>query len=754
MNDCCTSSSQRDKTAACTSATLPNYTVRPGVTFPDWSVATSPAVRNALLAMVGSDHVFNRWSGYDPATDRVRVALLERYAEDGQAPTPGALAERTGLSETAIQPLLEELRRRDLVVLDNERIVGAYPFTDRDTGYRVTLDGRVLNAMCAVDALGVGAMIDRDVGIASSCRHCGAAIRITTQDQGRALADIEPGTAVMWQSVRYEGACAANSLCATTAFFCSDDHLSDWRRERSSDEPGFRLSIEEGLEAGRALFGPSLAGLETARRPSGGSAPSSAAARVRPFRANGRSTDTYDLVVIGAGSAGFSASIAAADQGAQVALIGSGTIGGTCVNIGCVPSKTLIRAAETLHNARVAARFAGITAEAELTDWRGTVRQKDALVSDLRRAKYTNLLPAYNGIAYREGQARLIEGGIEVDGARISASKIIIATGARPAVPAIPGIETVPYLTSTTALDLQKLPRSLLVIGGGYVGAELAQLFARTGVKVTLVCRSRLLPQAEPEIGAALTSYFEDEGIDVVAGITYRTIRRTEDGVALTVARDGQTITIEADQVLIATARTPNIEGLGLAEHGIVVSQSGGIVVDDRMRTTKAGIYAAGDVTGRDQFVYMAAYGAKLAAKNALNGDSLRYDNSAMPAIVFTDPQLASVGLTEAAARRTGHIVRVSTIGLDQVPRALAARDTRGLIKLVADGGSGRLLGAHVLAPEGADSIQTAAIAIRQGLTIDDLADTIFPYLTTVEGLKLAALSFEKDVAKLSCCAG
>ena len=150
----------------------------------------------------------------------------------------------------------------------------------------------------------------------------------------------------------------------------------------------------------------------------------------------------------------------------------------------------------------------------------------------------------------------------------------------------------------------------------------------------------------------------------------------------------------------------------------------------------------------------MAAYGAKIAAKNALNGDGLRYDNSAMPGIVFTDPQVASVGLTEVAARGTGYAVRVSTIGLDHVPRALAARDTRGLIKLVADTGSGRLLGAHILAPEGADSIQTAALAIAHGLTVQQLADTIFPYLTTVEGLKLAALSFDKEVAKLSCCAG
>lgn len=742
MNDCCVSSSSRNKVAAATSATMPCYAVRPGVTFPDWSVVTSPTVRDALLAI---DHVFACWSGYDPGTDRVRVALLQLYLEGGRAPAASALAEYTGLSETAIRPLLEELRRRDLLVLHGARIVGAYPFTDQDTGHRVTLDGRVLNAMCAVDALGIGAMTKRDIAITSSCLHCGLPIRIATRNQGRALANVEPSTAVLWQDVRYEGGCAANSLCATTGFFCSDNHLSAWRRERSAEEAGFRLSMEEGLEAGGAVFGPSLAGLDKSE---------SAGVADRRFRTNGRNGDAYDLVVIGAGSAGFSASITAADQGARVALIGSGTIGGTCVNVGCVPSKTLIRAAETLHNARVAARFAGVTAEAELTDWSATVHQKDALVSELRRAKYVDLLPAYNGIAYQDGPARLADGGVEFGGSRIPAGKIIIATGARPAVPAIPGIEAVPYLTSTTALDLEVLPRSLLVVGGGYIGAELAQLFARAGVKVTLVCRSRLLPEAEPEIGGALSGYFRDEGIAVVAGVTYRGIHKTGTGFALDVVREGQDTTIDAERVLIATGRTPNVEGLGLIECGIAVSPQGGIIVDDRMRTSRNGVYAAGDVTGRDQFVYMAAYGAKIAAKNALNGDSLRYDNSAMPGIVFTDPQVASVGLTEADARDAGYGVRVSTIGLEQVPRALAARDTRGLIKLVADAGSGRLLGAHILAPEGADSIQTAALAIAHGLTVQQLADTIFPYLTTVEGLKLAALSFDKEVAKLSCCAG
>ena len=752
MSDCCVSSTVTDQPAASTA--LPRHRLRPGVTFPDWSVVTSSVTRQALLTLVESGHVASRWSGYSAATDRVRTALLRLYAEEGHAPAISAIARRTGMDEGAARRVLAKLRQRDLIVLDGDKITGAYPFTDRGTGHRVELDGRTLNAMCAVDALGIGAMCSHDITITSCCRHCGVPVRIVTQDRGRALAEVSPPGAVVWLGLRYDGACAANSLCNVTAFFCSDDHLAAWRQGQQPEAPGSRLSIEEALEAGRALFGPSLADATThGATPMEGASQNSPSAD-RRVNTNRRKGGSYDLAVIGAGSAGFSAAITAAEQGAQVALIGHGTIGGTCTNIGCIPSKTLIRAAETLHNARVAARFAGITAGAAVTDWPATIRQKDALVARLRQAKYIDLLPAYNGIHYREGMARLENGGVQVDGTSVMAGKIIVATGARPAAPAIPGIEGIPYLTSTTALDLAELPRSLLVIGGGYVGAELAQMFGRAGVKVTVVCRSHLLPEAEPEVSAALTGYFADEGITVLSGVSYRAIRKGEAGVALTVSRDAQDMTINADKVLVATGRLANVEGLGLAECGVDVSPSGAILIDDRMRTTCAGIYAAGDVTGRDQFVYMAAYGAKIAAKNALNGDALRYDNSAMPAVVFTDPQVASVGFTEGAARAAGHTTRVSTINLDQVPRALAARDRRGLIKLVADSDSGRLLGAHILAPEGADSIQTAALAIRQRLTTDDLARAIFPYLTTVEGLKLAALAFEKDVTKLSCCAG
>jgi mercuric reductase len=467
-----------------------------------------------------------------------------------------------------------------------------------------------------------------------------------------------------------------------------------------------------------------------------------------------RDRGPYDLAVIGAGSAGFSAAITAAELGARVALVGHGTIGGTCVNTGCVPSKNLIRATEALHHARAAARFRGIRAEARVEDWRAVVRGKDALVDSLRRAKYVDLLPAYDGIAYIEGQARLCDSGVLVDGSLLRTDKVIIATGAFPAPPPIPGIESVSYLTSTTALELERLPRSLLVIGGGYIGCELGQMFARAGVAVTIVDLVPILSAGEPEISAALARYLREEGIVIREGVTPTAIRKTLRGITLEICSREKSEALEAEEVLVATGRRPNTAGLGLEESGVDLLLNGGIKVDDHMRTTRHGVYAAGDVTGRDQFVYMAAYGARIAAENALNGNGRRYDVTAMPSIVFTDPQVASVGLTEVQARDQGFAVRTSVLPLDRVPRALAARDTRGLFKLVAEAESGKLLGAHLLAPEGADSIQTAALAIKAGLTVEELAETIFPYLTTVEGLKLAAQSFRKDVAKLSCCAG
>ncbi len=466
------------------------------------------------------------------------------------------------------------------------------------------------------------------------------------------------------------------------------------------------------------------------------------------------SHQTFDLAVIGAGSAGFSAAIGAAELGASVALIGHGTIGGTCVNVGCIPSKTLIRAAETIHQARVASRFEGIAAHARLADWKAVQAHKDELVQSMREAKYRDLLKEYKEITYLEGAACLSPGTISVAGASLAAGKTIVATGARAAIPAIPGLQDVPFLTSTEALDLKELPASLIVMGGGYVGLELAQMFARFGVSVTVVCRSRLLPQIEPELSDALEGYLVAEGLSIRKGVTYHRVAEEGGRVVLSIAVDGRLERISSDKLLVAAGRIPNSHDLGLESVGVSLESEGGVQVDDFLRTTNEDIYAVGDVTGRDMYVYMAAYGGKWAAQNALNGGAHRYDAAAMPAVTFTDPQVATVGLTQAQATEQGYNVKTAVLPLDAVPRALAARDTRGLIKLVADEATDRLLGAHILAPEAGDSIQTAAIAIKAQMAVAELGATIFPYLTTVEGLKLAAQSFEKDVSKLSCCAG
>ncbi len=464
----------------------------------------------------------------------------------------------------------------------------------------------------------------------------------------------------------------------------------------------------------------------------------------------------YDILVIGAGSAGFSAAITAADSGARVALIGHGTIGGTCVNVGCVPSKALIRAMEAAHSSHAAARFSGVTVTSSVQDWSAVQAQKSSLVESLRDKKYEALLPEYENVDYLESKtpARLVEGGVTFDDQTVRAPKIIIATGSSSSIPPIPGIGEIETLDSTSALELERLPESMMVIGGGVIGCELGQMFARAGVRVTICCRSRLIPEAEPEISAALQASFEAEGITVCSGVGYQRIEQTQTGVALHCETDKGTEIVNAERVLLATGRRPNTQHLGLDEIGVDTDARGGILVDDHMRSSNRSIYAAGDVTGQDQFVYMAAYGAKLAAKHATDQTVKPYDNSAMPWVVFSDPQIAGVGLTAAAAEAKGYDVKTSVAPLDQVPRALAAADMRGLIKLVADRKTDKLLGAQIMAPEGADSIQTLVLALKFGMTTKELGETIFPYLTTVEGFKLAAQGFDKDVAKLSCCAG
>ena len=474
-----------------------------------------------------------------------------------------------------------------------------------------------------------------------------------------------------------------------------------------------------------------------------------------PFIRKGQDAEHFHLMVIGGGSAGFAAAIKGAELGYKVALVEAGTMGGTCVNIGCVPSKALIRATEHYHRAGEHP-FRGVQTMAGALAWSQVVAHKDELVAELRQAKYADVLAAYPGITYLQGRARLTGGNsVEVDGVPYIPDKIILATGASSWTPPILGLHEAGFLTSTTAMELAELPRSLIVLGANAVGLELAQTFARAGTHVTLLEQlPRIAPFEDEAVSAALHGYLEEEGLRIATNFKTAKVERHDGHYILTGSQDQEEMIFNAEQLLVATGRRPNTAGLGLAVADVQLGTRGEILVGNTLQTGNPNIYAVGDVTGRDMFVYTAAYAGGLAAENALTGTDKPYETAYIARITFTDPQIASAGLTETQAEDAGYAVKTSTLPMSYVPRALAARDTRGLIKLVADKVTGKLLGAHLLAPEAGEIIQTASLALKLGLTVEDLRTTLFPYLTNVEGLKLAALAFEKDVALLSCCAG
>ena len=476
---------------------------------------------------------------------------------------------------------------------------------------------------------------------------------------------------------------------------------------------------------------------------------------VVPIISRNQTEEHIHLMVIGGGSAGFAAAIKGAELGYKVAFVNAGTIGGTCVNVGCVPSKALIRAVEHYHKAGTHL-FKGVQTQAGALNWHQVVNHKDELVAELRQAKYSDVLAQYPDVTYIQGYARLTgENGVEINGKSYAPDKIIITTGASPWAPPIPGLHESGYLTSTTAMELKELPRSMIVLGANAVGLEQAQIFARAGVYVTVLeLLPRIAPFEDEDISAALQTALEEEGLRIVTGFQTGKVDKRDGRFTLKGDLDGMETIFDAEQLLVATGRRPNTSGMGLEEAGVQLGERGEIVVDENLQTTNPYVSAAGDVTGRDMFVYVAAYSGGLAVENALMSAGKVYDASYIARVTFTDPQIASAGLTKSQANDKGYIVKTSILPMSYVPRALAARDTRGMIKLIADQTTDKLLGAHILAPEAGEMIQVASLALKLGLTVKQLRDTMFPYLTNVEGLKLAALGFEKDVSMLSCCAG
>ena len=464
---------------------------------------------------------------------------------------------------------------------------------------------------------------------------------------------------------------------------------------------------------------------------------------------------TPHVVIIGSGAAASAAALRAASGGARISLIERGTLGGTCVNVGCVPSKIFIRAAHIAHLRAHSPFDASISAQQPTVNRALLLQQQQQRVTELRHAKYENILEGHPNITVLRGQARfknastLTLAGNSSTVQEINFDRALIATGAAPFIPEIPGLRDTPYWTSTEALVAEQLPKHLVVYGGSIVALELAQAFLRLGSRVTLIARSTLLAKDDLLIGETLQGILADEGMRVLAGHTLRRVSHTPGRYTLDVDSE----IIHADQLLIATGRNPNTAELNLEQAGIQTDTRGAIVVDDHLRTSTKNIYAAGDCTASPAFVYVAAAAGTRAAANMLGGDE-RLDISIVPAVVFTDPQVATVGLNESRARQLGIKVDTRTLSLKHVPRALANFDTRGFVKLVAEMGSGKLLGTQIVAPEAGELIQSAALALHAGMTVHDLTTRLFPYLTMVEALKLCAQTFSKDVTQLSCCAG
>jgi mercuric reductase len=460
----------------------------------------------------------------------------------------------------------------------------------------------------------------------------------------------------------------------------------------------------------------------------------------------------YDLIIIGGGSAAFSASSTAAEMGLSVLMVNAGLdIGGTCVNVGCVPSKHLIRNAEQIHKAQHSP-FNGVSSTTPQVDYKAIIRQKKELVAVLQKKKYLDVVNKLDSVEVLEGWAKFVDANtIEVDGKEYKGMKFLLATGATTNFPDLKGLKDVGYLTNETLFDLEEQPEHLIILGAGYIALEIAQAYNRFGTKVTILHRSeRILRTQAADITDELTTHFKNEGIDIHTNVRIEKFEK-EGNIIKAITNEG---IFEASHLLIATGARANTFNMNIEKTGLSVLPAGHIKVNERQETTVPHIYAAGDCTNTPAFVYTAAKEGKVAVLNAFKSAGEKVDYTGLPWVVFTDPQVAGAGMDEKEAEEVGIPYETSVMPLSEIPRAQAALDTRGFIKLIRNTENDQLIGGRIIAPEGGELAMQLSLAIKAGMTVEELADSFHPYLTLSEGIKLAAITFKKSVEELSCCAG
>ncbi len=472
-------------------------------------------------------------------------------------------------------------------------------------------------------------------------------------------------------------------------------------------------------------------------------------------------TQPFDLVILGSGSAAFAAALKASELGARVAMTENRQVGGTCVNRGCIPSKNLIRAAEIYHSGNHQP-FPGLALTQQGVKAEELIAQKDELVEHLRYQKYLNVVKENARLRIFSGQARFVaRDKVQVGDTVLLAPKFLVATGARARTEVgIEGLSQVDYLTSDLLtsgepMELKTLPKSWVIIGGGFIACELGQMFRRLGAKVTLLVRgNRLISGFDGEVAAVLRKVLEEEGVQVVfQARALKAVKRK--GQTVVTAKIGERLEdFGAERLLLAAGVVPNTAGLALEVPAVEVNEQGFIKVDDEMHTTAPHVWAAGDVTGPPLATPVGAREGVIAAENLMDERChKKMDYRVVPRAIFTDPEVASVGLTLEQAQKQGYEALANCLPLEHVPKAAAIRDTRGLVKMVINAKTRHVLGVHLIAPRGADIIHEAALAVKLGLTVEDLIDTLHVYPTMSEAIRMVAQTFTKDITKLSCCA-
>jgi pyruvate/2-oxoglutarate dehydrogenase complex dihydrolipoamide dehydrogenase (E3) component/predicted RNA-binding Zn-ribbon protein involved in translation (DUF1610 family) len=460
-------------------------------------------------------------------------------------------------------------------------------------------------------------------------------------------------------------------------------------------------------------------------------------------------TQHFDAIVIGAGEAGAVVASRAVAAGHRVAMVHRAPYGSTCVNVGCVPSKFLIHRANVAHGIRTARRF-HVDGHGEPTvDLVAIVAEKDAIVAEHRAEALGNAHRA-NGLTLIEGEARFVSTSeVEVGKRRLTAERIFIATGMRPRIPELPGIGDVEVHTNETIMDLTELPRHVVVLGGGYIGCELGQAYRRLGSEVTIVHGPELLcADEEPDVSRLLARGLAADGIALVTDHRAVRVERSVDGARIIArADDGSERGIEGSHLLVAGGRQPNTDTLNLEAAGVATRTDGTVVADDRLRTNVPGIWAVGDVNGEQPFTRVGQEEAKVAYADAFEGADVRIDRLSLGHGIFTDPEIGSVGLTEAAARAAGYDVAVGLVTFDQIEKAELTGAELGFIKYVVERGNRRLLGCHIIGHQATDLVWTASVVIRRRATLDELATAVGIFPTLAEGMEGTARGLLRRLA-------